>query len=269
MKWSFLTTNYNKADALDVSIPSMLRSLPDDGELVIVDGQSTDGSIQKLRDFEDSYERVRVIVEKSNLGEGRQIAMEKCTGDAVVEHLDTDRNYGELQEYLNLYDRLVDEYDNLFLMTLDSVYLTSPEVSKMMGGWPPISRAEERIYTDRAIQTADVTPRLYPSSRSEEIDTEDISTLGDRMNKWRYEVRDNIRAGFSLSQIVQFHHHEFPLWKALGADVVATVGWWDARGMKRYGRDRKSWRDFPSWEYGIDKDSEIVLDGPADFGWQQ
>lgn len=269
MKWSFLTTNYNKADALDVSIESMLQSLPEDGELVIVDGGSTDGSIEKLREFEDSDDRVRVFVEESNLGEGRQIAMEKCTGDAVVEHLDTDREYGDLQEYLDLYERLVDKHDNLFLMTLDSVYLTSPDVSEMMGGWPPISRAEERVYTDRAIETAGVTPRLYPSSRSEEIDTEDISTLGDRMNKWRYEIRDNVRAGFSLSQIVRFHHHEFPIWKALVADVIAVGGWWDARGMKRYGRDRKSWRDFPSWEYGIDKESEIVLDGPADFGWQR
>ncbi len=34
MKWSFLTTNYNKADALGVSIDSMLQSLPEDGELV-------------------------------------------------------------------------------------------------------------------------------------------------------------------------------------------------------------------------------------------
>jgi len=195
--------------------------------------------------------------------------MEKCSGDAVVEHLDTDRKYGDLQKYLDLYERLINEYDNLFLMTLDSVYVTSPEVSEMIGGWPPISRAEERVYTDRAIETDGVTPRLYPSSRSVEIDTEDVSTLGDRMIKWRYEVRDNVRAGFNLSQIVQFHHHEFPIWKALMADVIAAIGWWDARGMKRYGRDRQSWREFPSWEYGIDKDSEIVLDGPTDFGWHR
>jgi glycosyltransferase involved in cell wall biosynthesis len=269
MKWSFLTTNYNKADALCISIPSMLRSLPDDGELVIVDGGSTDGSIEKLREFEKSDDRVRVIVEESNLGEGRQIAMDRCTGDAVVEHLDTDREYESIQEYLSLYERLADEHEDLFLMTLDSVYLTSPTVSEMMGGWPPISRAEERVYTDRAIETDGITPRLYPSSRSEEIDTEDISTWRDRVNKWRYEVRDNVRAGFSLPQIVRFHHHEFSLLKALAADAIATVGWWDARGMVRYGRNRESWREFPSWEYGIDSESEIVLEGPADFGWQQ
>jgi glycosyltransferase involved in cell wall biosynthesis len=269
MKWSFLTTNYNKADALGVSIDSMLQSLPEDGELVIVDGGSTDGSIEKLREFEDADDRVRVFVEESNLGEGRQIAMESCTGDAVVEHLDTDREYQNLREYLNLYESLADEHENLFLMTLDSVYLTSPDVSEMMGGWPPISRAEERVYTDRAIESVNVTPRLYPSSRSEEIDTEDISTIGDRMNKWRYEVRDNVRAGFSLSQIMRFHHHEFPLWKALVADVIAAVGWWDACGMTQYGRDRQSWRDFPSWECGIDRNSEIVLDGATEFRWRQ
>ncbi|MCG1003033.1 glycosyltransferase family 2 protein [Halobacterium noricense] len=245
----------------------MLESLPEDGELIIVDGGSTDGSIEKLQSFDD--DRIEVIVEKSNLGEGRQIAMNRCSGDAVVEHLDTDRVYGDLTQYLDLYETLREEHPNLFLMTLDSVYLTSPEVSHQIGGWPPISRAEERVYTDRAITTEEITPRLYPESKSQEINTEDVSSIIDRLEKWKYEVRDNIRCGFSLRQIIRFHYHEFSLPKALVADTVGVLGWIEAQGMEEYGRDRLSWREFPSWEYRLASDDEIVLDGPENFGWDK
>lgn len=257
MKWSFLTTNYNKVDALEKSIPSMLKSLPSDGELVIVDGGSTDGSIEALKSFDDN--RIRIIVEESNLGEGRQLAMNHCRGDAVVEHLDTDRVYGDLQEYMDLYLQLCEKHKNVFLMTLDSVYLTSPETSALIGGWPPIGRAEERVYTDRALSTSTITPKLYPKSVSSEIDTIDVSTWSDRVRKWKYEVRDNIRCGFSLPQIIRFHHYEFPIVKAFMADAIGVVAWWEAQGMKTYGRSRDSWRDFPSWESAIDLSEKADL----------
>ncbi|PSQ45210.1 hypothetical protein BRD17_02075 [Halobacteriales archaeon SW_7_68_16] len=268
MTWSYLTTNYNKADTLRESIPSMLDSLPEDGELIVVDGESTDGSIEVVRDLAAEDDRLELIVEDSNLGEGRQIAMDHASGDHVVEHLDTDRLYGDLTEYHDLYEALSEEHDDLFLMTLDSVYVTTPEVSAKMGGWPPISRAEERVYTDRAFRADDVTPRLYPKSVSEELPSDDVSTLPRRMRKWKYEVRDNVRCGFSLGQIIRYHHHEFSLPKALVADGIAAAGWWSARGMDEYGRNRSSWREFPSWEFGVDPGSDVVLDGPDRFGWE-
>lgn len=268
MKWSFLTTNYNKGDTIDTAVTSMLRSLPEDGELIVIDGGSTDESLERLERITSEHPRVKFFVEPSNLGEGREIAVQKSVGDILVQHLDTDRRYDDFTEYLERYESLRGTHDNLFFMTLDSIYISSRDVHETIGGWPPLGRVEERVYVDRALQTDDVVPRLYPARHSEELPTRDVSSLRSRIRKWLRSTRDNLRCGFSYGQIARFHHHEFSLPKALVADIIALMGLWEARGSQSYGRNRRSWREFPSWEYGIEKHSEIVLDGPLrdEFG---
>ncbi|KZN24112.1 hypothetical protein A4G99_06580 [Haladaptatus sp. R4] len=268
VEWSFLTTNYNKGDSIDTAITSLVQSLPDSSELIVVDGGSTDESLEELIHLSEKHEPVEFVVEESNLGEGREIAVQESSGEILVQHLDTDRQYEDLTEYLELYQSLREEHENLFFMTLDSIYISSRDVHEKIGGWPPLGRVEERVFVDRALRTDGVTLRLYPENKSEEIPTRDVSTLPKRMQKWSRSTRDNLRCGFSYGQIARFHHHEFSPPKALVADAIALKGLWDSRGLRNYGRKRHSWREFPSWEYGIDKNSDIVLDGPLrdEFG---
>ena len=149
---SYLTTNYNKNDVIKQSLESLLSNLPTDGELIVVDGGSTDGSIETLRDLESTHSKLRVYVEESNLGEGRQIAADHSRGDILVQHLDTDRRYdNQISRFIKIFEQIERKngISDLVLMTFDSIYIMRSDTMNVIGGWPAISRVEERIFVDR------------------------------------------------------------------------------------------------------------------------
>lgn len=260
---SFCTTNYNKGDVIEESVTSMLSALPDDGEVVVLDGGSTDESMEVLDSIEDDQLVVRQ--EDCNMGVGRQRAFEISSGDIVVQHFDTDRVYEEeVREYLRIFEEVegTEGVDDLVLATFDSLYISRRDVMAKIGGWAPTSRAEERIFTDRVLENA--TLRILPVNLSSELPTRDVSSPLQRAKKWRLACRDKHRVGFSFRQQSRFHRHTFSLPKALVADVISLLGWLDARGMERYGRDRKSWKEIPSWEYALLVENGLTMDHVID-----
>ena len=263
VRYSYCTTNYNKADVIEESVTSMLSALPNDGEVIVLDGGSTDESIAVLDSIGD--ERLVVEQEECNMGIGRQRAFELSSGDIVVQHFDTDRVYDvTVREYLRIFEELEEKLrvDDLVLATFDSLYISRRDVMAAIGGWAPTSRAEERIFTDRILENA--TLRILPVNLSSELPTKDISSPLKRAKKWRLACRDKHRVGFSFSQQSRFHRQTFPLPKALIADVISLLGWFDARGMKRYGRDRISWQEIPSWQYALLVENGLTMDHVID-----
>ena len=53
MKYSIITINYNNADGLRRTIESVVRQTYTDYEYLIIDGGSTDGSVNAIKDYED------------------------------------------------------------------------------------------------------------------------------------------------------------------------------------------------------------------------
>jgi glycosyltransferase involved in cell wall biosynthesis len=246
---SYLTTNYNKNDVIKQSLESLLFSLPTDGELIVVDGGSTDGSVETLRELEATHDRLRVYVEESNLGEGRQIAANHSRGDILVQHLDTDRRYdNQISSFVDIFEQTEREEDisDLVLMTFDSIYIMRPDTMKIIGGWPAISRVEERIFVDRIENSA--TPRILPVQISEELPSADRGSFKGRVTTWRDTSRDLIRAGFDIRQLVRWNHCEFPLRKALLADLISIYAGLTALPREQYTNDRRSWKTIESWQ---------------------
>jgi glycosyltransferase involved in cell wall biosynthesis len=81
-------TCFNEAGSVRDSLNSLLGQLDDDYEVVVVDNFSTDGTMEKLREFESA--RVRAIQRRCSRGLGRQIAFENSTGDYVIANMDLD-----------------------------------------------------------------------------------------------------------------------------------------------------------------------------------
>ncbi|HEX2644273.1 MAG TPA: glycosyltransferase family A protein [Thermoanaerobaculia bacterium] len=66
---SVLVTSYNREDTLAASLESVLASSFGDFEVLVVDNQSTDGSVEVARRYERLDRRVRVHVNEANLGQ--------------------------------------------------------------------------------------------------------------------------------------------------------------------------------------------------------
>ena len=66
---SVLMTAYNRAMYIGSSIESVLAQTFTDFELLIVDDQSTDGTLDIARQFEKRDRRIRVVVNERNLGD--------------------------------------------------------------------------------------------------------------------------------------------------------------------------------------------------------
>lgn len=266
MKYSLLTTNYNKADTLEKSLDSLrnvMNRLDGPAELVVVDGESTDGSIDLLESYSANHDNIRVIVEASNLGEGRRLAFEAAHGEIVIQHVDTDVWYdSSVVDAVSLFEELATEHDDLVLATFGSLYISHRE-TVTPEFWPTIGRVEERFFVDRAL--AETTLRVLPVSFSNELPSHDASGLGNRLKKWAKTSRDLSRVGFSLRAATRYNHQEFSLPKALLADMVAAVGYLDARAYEPVDvRHRQLLESPASWQVDFTRAfPTLLLDIPT------
>src|SRR2546427_216860 len=117
MKISICTTNYNCAHALERHLNSVFDSFAGlDFEYIVVDNMSKDGSLEILQRRAEREANMKIVLQRSTMGEGRQIAFRHSTGSHVVV-LDTDVVYNELLR------RLVDVYrDRYQTVSLQAVY---------------------------------------------------------------------------------------------------------------------------------------------------
>jgi glycosyltransferase involved in cell wall biosynthesis len=92
---SVLMTAYNRAPLIGASIQSVLAQTFRDFELLIVDDQSTDGTLDIARDFERRDRRIRVVVNERNLGQfaNRNRAATLARGSLLKYHDSDDLMY--------------------------------------------------------------------------------------------------------------------------------------------------------------------------------
>jgi len=121
MNFSIVIPLYNKEDYVEETLQSVFDQTKLPSELIIVDDQSTDGSLQKARDFLDRLPskfndvRIEIIELEKNggVGRARNIGFEKTTGD-VISFLDADDIYAP--DLLQTTDELMSLHDIDFLV---------------------------------------------------------------------------------------------------------------------------------------------------------
>jgi glycosyltransferase involved in cell wall biosynthesis len=105
LKISIVMPSYNQAEFIDEAIQSILNQPYSNFELIIVDGLSTDGTIDKLRKYQEHPNVTKVIIEKDK---GQTDALYKgfqyCTGD-IFTWLNSDDVFAE-----NAFQLVVDEF---------------------------------------------------------------------------------------------------------------------------------------------------------------
>mgnify|MGYP000336125628 CR=1 FL=1 len=252
IEYSFITTNYNKGDVIEESLRSLASSMTENSELLIVDGGSSDNSVDTIKELQTELEDIRLIQQPANLGEGRQIALDRARGEIVIQHLDTDRRYEPKIKYLiDIYHEIEDKKGpEVVLATFDSIYVSRKETAQDIGGWPALGRVEERVFVDRVINRAELV--VFPAILSEELPSKDVTNRVDRAQKWTRTLRDLLRTGFDPSMLVAFHHNQFSMGKAILADALIPLAMIQTIGKKKYAeRERESWREIESWENAL------------------
>ena len=80
MKYSIITVNYNNRDGLRATIESVVNQTYRDYEFIVIDGGSTDGSTDVLKEFDD---KITYWVSEPDKGiyNGMNKGIAKATGD--------------------------------------------------------------------------------------------------------------------------------------------------------------------------------------------
>ena len=123
-RYSIAVCNYNMVETLEASLRSMADQVdPDRFEVVVVDGGSSDGSRDVLRELDAEYPHLRAVLDRSDecnwLGGDRNISFQESRGDYVLESLDTDDFYheGVIEDFVAIFEALNDAREGDFFLS--------------------------------------------------------------------------------------------------------------------------------------------------------
>ena len=81
MKVSFITTVYNEENTIVQLLDSLSKQSRMPDEIIIVDGMSTDGTVDKIKNYNSKF---KIIQKKGNRAVGRNEAIKSSSGDVIV-----------------------------------------------------------------------------------------------------------------------------------------------------------------------------------------
>lgn len=123
-RYSIAVCNYNMVETLEASLRSMADQVdPDRFEVVVVDGGSSDGSRDLLRELESEYPHLRAVLDRSDecnwLGGDRNVSFQESRGEYVLESLDTDDFYheGVIEDFVAIFEALNDAREGDFFLS--------------------------------------------------------------------------------------------------------------------------------------------------------
>lgn len=94
-RFALTMTVRNNAGTIAASLASILPQLGSDGELAIVDAQSTDATVDEIRRAAAGHPNVTVVSQPCNRGQGRNRAIALTRAPIVVTQLDADNRYAD------------------------------------------------------------------------------------------------------------------------------------------------------------------------------
>jgi glycosyltransferase involved in cell wall biosynthesis len=125
---------------------SIFNRLNDSFEIVVCDNCSNDGSKEILQEYAQKG-RIKLIVEKSSRGRGRQIAFENSTGSYIISGLDTDDKLTQdFIVFLNIYHRCYEGE----MLSAGTIHVIPRNLVKEIGGWRDLNYGEDVDFHKRA-----------------------------------------------------------------------------------------------------------------------
>jgi glycosyltransferase involved in cell wall biosynthesis len=134
VKYTVAVCNYNMVDTVGTMLESVLDQIDERFEVVVVDGGSTDGSQDLLRNLSNEHSQLRVDLQDSDpnrhLGADRNRSFELAEGEYILESFDCDNQYYDIiQDLVALYHQLEDGIDSQFLLSAMGVNMAPRDLA--------------------------------------------------------------------------------------------------------------------------------------------
>lgn len=148
--------NYNMSETLEESLRSILTQVTDDYEVLVVDGGSTDGSIEILEQFDGEYENFRFVAlardPNRHLGGDRRISVNEAAGEYLLLHLDADDHYeNAILDFVTIYHQIESQIDRELVLVGSHITMIRKDHLDALGGYRNLQAAEDIDLWRRAI----------------------------------------------------------------------------------------------------------------------
>jgi glycosyltransferase involved in cell wall biosynthesis len=219
---SVIIVNYNCGDYIERAIKSVLNQTYSNIELLIVDDNSTDNSVEVIKKYLNDN---RVTLYKSNVNMGpywaKNTAIQKCSGDYITM---VDADDYDIETRIEEQVNVMDQFDNVYVVTCSIKRDDEPpclgypsmmwrkEVFEKIGYYDYVRFAADSEFFDRF-------NKVYKKSQRKHIGN--VLQMGTRRNQGLtsiYPERSNIRKEY-INQYTKWHNQsdnlyiEFPLKK--------------------------------------------------------
>lgn len=157
-KYSICITCRNEANIIRASLDSILGQIDDRFEVIVVDSESTDGTLEILREYTKKG-KIKLIVQKCSRGKGRQVAFENSSGEYIISNLDIDDIFApKLNELVKFYHKkcegkLLLVISDLFDKDAQNVTIAPRLLISQIGGWRNLQYSEDWDLWSRAAKT--------------------------------------------------------------------------------------------------------------------
>lgn len=124
---------------------SVLDQLNNDFEVVVCDNNSGDGSKMVLEEYARKG-RIKLTIEKSSRGRGRQIAFENSSGEYIISGVDTDDILRpSFKQFLEMYHTQHEGY----MLSAGTVHIIPRRIVETVGGWRDLKWGEDVDFRKR------------------------------------------------------------------------------------------------------------------------
>lgn len=238
--YSLCISNLNSGNTVRRWASSLLANLKEDDEVVIVDGLSTDGSQEFLRQLCQAN-GFKFISAKTNMGQARQLAFESGDGEYAIFNMDTDDIVVSLQEAKRLYHDVV-EWDPATgeqrAFRCWGFFIIPRWMLEAVGGYPDLHFYEDQLAAYRLAIRNQLTAcwKVSPVRRGDDPKKRRLTfRLGYSFSR----VRDGLRLGMFDARNVQ-------------GVLLLPPAWLASLPMTHY-EFRKDW-----WNLDVQRDQYIM-----------
>jgi glycosyltransferase involved in cell wall biosynthesis len=235
MKRSLISTVYNEAASIGLWIDAIKAQTIRPDEFVIVDGGSTDETVNLLRKgFETGdFPKPQIIVRRCNIAEGRNLAIRNSTHEIIAS---ADASATPDREWLEEITRPLME---------------NPEVS-VVGGWCPmvaVNDLQKKVsrLNEAEVQKFDEGGDCFPSSRNVAFTREAWASVGG-YPEWLTLTAEDALFNHNLHEVgARFYHQPSAIvtWE-MRPDLASYL-----RMMRTYGfgsgESRGTWGTYGRW----------------------
>jgi glycosyltransferase involved in cell wall biosynthesis len=236
-EYSIVVCNLNMAETLEESLNSILSQVDHNYEVVVVDGGSTDGSLEILQDLSRRDDRVRTVLteslDQSSLGADRNAGVRKARGDHVLVQLDADDKFEPIiEDFIDIYEQLRVACDQDFYLSGHGINVAPKEFLLSYGPY--------RSGIDRG-EDADMWRRMLADDAMIQLDHERVCrSLGydpdtQELIQQRFsELTGDFQSGVTfISRLRQAFSNTS--YKMMGLELVlAPLAYVNAHRHKRY-----------------------------------